>query len=901
MKKNSKSYLLASALIIILFCLLSVLESKQIQIVYAQSSPSDPVLPGDSPLSQQDYIFGDQDIQPQGFVGRVEFRGRAYWPSNLNSGAPFPLIVLLHGKHDVCHNGSTTEPPHNIYGDVSWPCPTDYPYPVWNYQGYDYIGQTLASSGYIVISISTNGINALDNNPVNDPNDGGAYARAQLIQTHLDYWDDCNTNTVEGCAPFGMRFVGKINMQRIATMGHSRGGEGVIRHIQYNQQLGSPYAIKGVLPLAPTDFNRFTRANAPNIPIGVLLSYCDGDVDDLQGVYYFDDSRFAASPVIAHRHIFLVMGANHNYYNTVWTSGTPGAGDDWSPPPFGHTPDANQDVHCRSGASERLSPQQQQVAGLRYVAAFMRTYANNSNFDADYIYYGLLTGDTAASGLPTVHTSYQPIRQLASPPFISANWRLDINSLTVPANLTNNNLGGNVTRNGLDRYALCGGNISSNCLPLQYILPSPPFGSWAQEPHNGNGTGVSQLDMAWSGTTTAYYRNDIPPANRNLFIYEALQFRMAVNFSDNGNSPGAERDISVTLSDGTRIASVPLSTVYGTRPNPYYYPPGSGRTAYNSSLILPVPHIILNTVRIPISQFTAQNSNLDLGNIQSVEVEFNRSNQGAILISDLQFTNSLCPSPTPPSVCATEFHFQDVPANNTFEPYVHCLVCRGVLGGYGCGGEGLPCVCPNKSPYFLPGNNITRGQLAKIASNSAYFTDPHSDQIFEDIPLNHTFYIYIARLASRGYIVGYPCGGPNEPCGTGNRPYFRPNANVTRGQTAKIVSNTANYNEPVSNQTFEDVPSSHAFYPFIQRLSNRNVMGGYPCIPNDPNIPCVAPNNRPYFLPWNNNTRGQAAKIVANTFFSICYPLPPELPGNPDIPQAVVTNVPSIPQPVPTP
>ena len=37
-----------------------------------------------------------------------------------------------------------------------------------------------------------------------------------------------------------------------------------------------------------------------------------------------------------------------------------------------------------------------------------------------------------------------------------------------------------------------------------------------------------------------------------------------------------------------------------------------------------------------------------------------------------------------------------------------------------------------------------------------------------------------------------------------------------------------------------------------------------------PGEPCVAPGNRPYFRPGNNVTRGQTAKIVANTFFPGC-------------------------------
>ncbi|MDQ3929871.1 MAG: S-layer homology domain-containing protein, partial [Chloroflexota bacterium] len=42
-----------------------------------------------------------------------------------------------------------------------------------------------------------------------------------------------------------------------------------------------------------------------------------------------------------------------------------------------------------------------------------------------------------------------------------------------------------------------------------------------------------------------------------------------------------------------------------------------------------------------------------------------------------------------------------------------------------------------------------------------------------------------------GVMGGYPCGTvPTEPCGTTNKPYFRPNNNVTRGQASKIVANT---------------------------------------------------------------------------------------------------------------
>ena len=93
-------------------------------------------------------------------------------------------------------------------------------------------------------------------------------------------------------------------------------------------------------------------------------------------------------------------------------------------------------------------------------------------------------------------------------------------------------------------------------------------------------------------------------------------------------------------------------------------------------------------------------------------------------------------------------------------------------------------------PYFRPNGTASRGQLAKIDANAAGFNNPSGAQQFQDVPVGSTFYDYIWRLADRGLINGYPCGGAGEPCGPSNLPYFRPSANVTRGQTSKIVSST---------------------------------------------------------------------------------------------------------------
>jgi hypothetical protein len=225
--------------------------------------------------------------------------------------------------------------------------------------------------------------------------------------------------------------------------------------------------------------------------------------------------------------------------------------------------------------------------------------------------------------------------------------------------------------------------------------------------------------------------------------------------------------------------------------------------------------------------------------------------------TSLSVTNTPTFTVTPDST-ATVCHisFIDVPVGSTFYDFIRCLACRSIISGYPGG-------------TFKPNNNVTRGQLSKIISNAAGFNDPQTIQQFEDVPQGSTFFNFIGRLASRGYIGGYPCGGSGEPCvPPGNLSYFRPNNNATRGQISKIDSNAAGFSEPHTEQTFEDVAPGSTFYDFIERLSSRGVIGGYAC--GGVGEACVPPDNRPYFRPSNNATRGQTSKIVSNTFFPNC-------------------------------
>jgi hypothetical protein len=143
------------------------------------------------------------------------------------------------------------------------------------------------------------------------------------------------------------------------------------------------------------------------------------------------------------------------------------------------------------------------------------------------------------------------------------------------------------------------------------------------------------------------------------------------------------------------------------------------------------------------------------------------------------------------SIPSTQQTFSDVPNGNAFWLFVERLAATGAISGYSCGGPGEPCD-PLGRPYFRWGLDATRGQISKITAEAAHFGEPvpTTRQTFADVPPSNVFWVFIERLAGRGVISGYSCGGPGEPCDPLGRPYFRWGAPATRGQMSKIAAET---------------------------------------------------------------------------------------------------------------
>jgi hypothetical protein len=131
------------------------------------------------------------------------------------------------------------------------------------------------------------------------------------------------------------------------------------------------------------------------------------------------------------------------------------------------------------------------------------------------------------------------------------------------------------------------------------------------------------------------------------------------------------------------------------------------------------------------------------------------------------------------------YSFADNPPGSTFFPYIETAGAAGIVGGYACGGTnpqtGVAEPCDGATrPYYRPGNNVTRGQLSKIVVLAAIgargwtlISPPTAT--FTDVAVGSTFFSYVETAVCHGMINGYSDGT------------FRPAANATRGQIAKIV------------------------------------------------------------------------------------------------------------------
>jgi hypothetical protein len=216
--------------------------------------------------------------------------------------------------------------------------------------------------------------------------------------------------------------------------------------------------------------------------------------------------------------------------------------------------------------------------------------------------------------------------------------------------------------------------------------------------------------------------------------------------------------------------------------------------------------------------------------------------------------------PTNAGSTPTHGHFNDVPAVPMHWAFhqIEAMLRLGITGG-----------CSAAPPLYCPNSPVTRGQMAKFICVAAGKTGLDSlTATFADVPKTHMFYGFVERLAHAASWGGLaPTGGCRVE---GSTKYYCPNDPVTRAQMAKflcIANGKTAYNKPTP--TFTDVPASHSFYGWIERLADAASWGGT-AVTSGCGCPGTYPPGSKCYCPSANNTRAEMAVFLLRAFGIPC-------------------------------
>ncbi|MEE3505004.1 hypothetical protein QN399_01770 [Pseudomonas sp. 10C3] len=300
-----------------------------------------PVPSGTFQVIRYDYDYGDDVLElPANPPFKSEFRAAVYLPKDTEEA--HPVVIFLHGRHHVCYSATLGREPKI----QAWPCPPNKA-PIPSHEGYSTAATELASHGYVVVSLSANAIYGIGSKQL--PNLEST-SRAHLILAHLDLLTEAN----KGNCPDLPLLKGRLDLNNIGLMGHSRGGEGVARTITLNRLLKRGYGIPAALLLGGTSYEGIS---VPDTHTAFIHPFLDSDSKNLNGQQSLDLSRLAFNDNVL-RSSVLLMGANHNYFNEIWSPGYPLGEDDalaWG------------DLTV-----PRLTQEEQRLLGAFYIAGFFR-------------------------------------------------------------------------------------------------------------------------------------------------------------------------------------------------------------------------------------------------------------------------------------------------------------------------------------------------------------------------------------------------------------------------------------------------------------------------------------------------------------------------------------------------
>ena len=232
--------------------------------------------------------FNDYDF------AQTPVKGEIWYPQGQTD---CPVFFIVHGNHDSY---------------------------VPSYLGYDYLGQSLASHGYVVISVDENIINA---------SGVGNDLRAILLLENMKVIFGLNDTA-------GSAIAGLIDEDTVAIGGHSRGGEMVATAYLFNDLDYYPedgnvafdyhFNITSIVAIAPVvDQYRPVSRSVEIQDVNYLLIHGsnDQDVSSMMGEKQYNNITFTGETDEFYlKSEVYILGANHGQFNTQWGRyDTPGA------------------------------------------------------------------------------------------------------------------------------------------------------------------------------------------------------------------------------------------------------------------------------------------------------------------------------------------------------------------------------------------------------------------------------------------------------------------------------------------------------------------------------------------------------------------------------------------------
>ena len=215
-------------------------------------------------------MYGPHRAVQDDISGGTYLGERVYWPADIATMGARPLVVISHG------NGH----------QHTW---------------YDYIGEHLASWGFVVMSHENH-------------TEPGIQTASTTTLENTDYLLSNLDTVLDG------QLAGLVDGTRIGWIGHSRGGEGVIRAIDRlydDEYVAAAFTLEDVrmlVAIAPTVFNEVNKSDPHELPLLLLAGTADGDVNggvDCDECDFFRLWEADSGPKAA----TYIHGADHNDFN----------------------------------------------------------------------------------------------------------------------------------------------------------------------------------------------------------------------------------------------------------------------------------------------------------------------------------------------------------------------------------------------------------------------------------------------------------------------------------------------------------------------------------------------------------------------------------------------------------